>query len=227
MGTLTFTELQDEVRSGLGGRTDLDARLPRAINLAQQRLARIHDFDEMEVISTTAINNTSNDSDKYITLPNKREIYSIVLLDGANSRKLIQRTPRFWDVRLPKPEYWSRQRPTDYIIWGNTIEIWPLPMATYTLRMRWSQWPVNLAGASDLSQFLQKDELLIELALVYLFNSLGKEDSADKHKSILKDLLAEAINNDDTKPDISITPDTSRSAGMSSEPWRDPFVRGT
>src|SRR3990167_8565002 len=53
MGTLTFTELQDEVRSALGGRTDLNARLPRALNIAQQRLARIHDFDEMETLTTT------------------------------------------------------------------------------------------------------------------------------------------------------------------------------
>ena len=232
MGTLTFSDLQDEVRAALGNRTDLDARLPRVINLAQQRLARIHDYDEMEVISTTVISNTGNDNDKYLTLPLKREVFSIVLLDGANSRKLIQRTPQYWDRRLPMPEYWSRDRSQDYIIWGNVVEIWPLPDASYTLRMRWSMWPADLVNANDKSEFLNKDELLIELSLVYLLNSLGKEADAAKHSAIVSMLMAEAAAKDDTKPDLNILPSASDAqvlaeGGIGSTPWIDPFVKST
>jgi len=83
MGTLTFTELQDEVRSALGGRTDLNARLPRALNIAQQRLARIHDFDEMETLTTTTFGFAGTTADRFLALPSKREVFSIILLDGA------------------------------------------------------------------------------------------------------------------------------------------------
>lgn len=231
MGTLTFLELQDEVRASLGGRTELDSRLPRIINLAQQRLARIHDFDEMEVLSIGTIYNTGNDSDKYLTLPNKREVYSLVLVDGANSRKLIQRTPQFWDKRLPLPEYWARDRLQDYVVWSNTIEVWPLPNADYTLRLRWSKWPTDLSSDSDVSEFLQKDEILIELALLYIFRSLGKEEDANKHAVMLQSLLAEATANDDTKPDISIIPSASDiqtlQGGLGDTPWLNPFIRST
>jgi len=232
MGTLTFSQIQNEVRFGLGGRVDFDTRLPYIINLAQQRLARIHDYDEMEVISTTVTQNTGSVNDKYLTLPNKREVFSIVLLDGPNSRKLVQRTPQFWDRRVPMPEYWARDRVQDYITWGNIVELWPLPNANYTLRMRWSQWPNDLVNAGDTSQFMQKDELLIELALIYCYNSLGKEDEAAKHTAHLNRLMSEAQQKDDTKPDLNILPSASdaqvlQDGGLGSTPWIDPFIRST
>lgn len=226
MGTLTFVELQDEVRSGLGNRTDLDSRLGRFVNLAQERLARRHDFDEMKIISTTTVVNTPSDDDKYLTLPIIREVYSIVVLDGASSKKLKQRSSRYWDTLIPKPEYWARNRPTDYTIWGSsTVEIWPMPNTTYTLRMRWSQWPLPLTGTAT-SQFLNKDELLIEVALSYAFRSLGKEDDAMKHEKFAAALMKDAENMDATLPDLDVMPLSDVGGVRSGEPWTDPFVRG-
>jgi hypothetical protein len=226
MGTLTYTELQDEVRSGLGSRTDLDSRLGRFVNLAQQRLARLHDFDEMKVISTTTIANTSSDDDKYLTLPSVREVYSMVLLDGSNSRKITQKSSRYWDTLIPKPEYWSRSRPVNYTIWGSaTVELWPLPNATYTLRMRWSKWPAALSAGADYSEFLQKDEILIELALSYAYRSLAKEEDAAKHEAFALRLLNEAERMDSQMPDLEITPLQS-TIGTVVDPWLDPFNRG-
>ena len=223
MGSLTFTELQDEVRSALGGRTDLNSRLPRALNIAQQRLARIHDFDEMETLTTTSISNNALDSDRFLALPSKREVFSIVRLDGAQSKKLKQRSARFWDTRIPMPEYWTRNRPEEYVLWGNQAEIWPMPNATYSIRIRWSKWPTDLTGSAT-SEFLQKDDILIELAVIYLLNSLGKEEDAAKHTATLNQLLAEAIQIDDTKPDLDIEP--ASTGPLNSEPWNDPFYRG-
>lgn len=223
MGTLTFVELQDEVRSFLGGRTDLDSRLPRALNIAQQRLARIHDFDEMETLSTITINNTATSADRFISLANKREVYSIIRLEGAQSRKLKQRTTRFWDTRVPMPEYWARNRPLEYVLWNNQAEIWPMPNVTYSIRVRWTKWPTDLTGSAT-SEFLQKDDILIELAVIYLLNSLGKEEDAAKHVSVLNTLLSEAIGIDDTKPDLDIEP--SNNGAFVNEPWNNPFIRG-
>lgn len=226
---LTFTQLQDEVRFSLGGRTDLDSRLGRVLNMAQQRLARMHDFDEFEIISTSPISNTRNNSDKYITLPLKREIYSLVLLNSTSSTKMIQRTPQWWDRIITAPEYFSRGVPHSYNVWNNTIELFPLPDTTYTLRLRWTKWPTDMSAGADVSDFLRKDEILIELTLVYLFRSLGKEEDAIKHWKMAELLVDEAKTIDDSKPDLNIVPGPSdiQVAGSGNpEPWNNPFYRG-
>lgn len=230
MGILTLTELQNEVRAALGGRTDLNSRLTSIINLAQTRLARMKDFREMQVISTTPLSNTGSDNDKYIVLPNVRKVFSVVILDGANSRKLTQRTPQFWDRFIPKPEHWARDRPTDYIIWNNTLEIYPLPASALTLKTRWTRYPNALVAGTDVSEFLQKDDVLIELSIAYAMRSLGKEDDARKHESHAQTLLNEGAMMDESQPDMNILPAASDSqvmGGTTHEYWNDPFYRGS
>lgn len=228
MGVLTLAELKTEVRAALGGRRDLDARLTVIINLAQMRLARIHDFDEMEIISTSTIQNTGSTNDKYLILPNKREVYSVVILNGAKSRKLTQRTAQYWDRHIPMPEYFSRNIPSDYMIWGSTVEIWPLPDATYTIRIRWTKWPTALSADTDVSEFENKDDVLIMLSVSYALRSLGKGDEADAAEGNAIRMLGEGTRMDDSHPDINITPGESDSqvlSGSVHDYWANPFVK--
>jgi hypothetical protein len=228
MGTLTFTELQDEVRAGLGGRTDLNARLGRFLNLAQQRLARMHDFDEMETISTTTINNTGSDDDRYISLPNLREVYSIVVIDESRSRKLKQISPRRWDRMLPLPQYHSRDIPSIYTVWGSVVEVFQLPEKEYSVRMRWTKWPTDLSAGSATSEFNQKDELLIELAISYAYRSLGKPDESAKHEGVARRLFSEAEDIDREKPDLDQVGDARTGSEVQPQDyWRDPFTDRT
>lgn len=228
MGTLTFEQLQNEVRFGLGGRTDQDSRLAYLINVAQRRLARIHDFDEMKTITTTSVSNTGSTNDKFLTLPNKREVYSVSIINGSESRKLVNRTPQFFDRLITMPEYWSRDIPTDYIVWNNTIEIYPLPSATYTVKIRWTKWPTDLSASTDVSEFLAADDAIIEMTLAYILRSLGKEDDALKHERQALMLIGEATSVDTTNPDLNIGPsisDAQAQQGGIGQPWIDPFVR--
>lgn len=231
MGTLTAVELEDELRAGLLEREDVELRLRRFLNLAQQRLARMHDFYEMQVFSQHILLNTNNDSDRFLELPTLRECFSIVLIDGANSRKLVGRTSTFMDRIAPKPEYWARSWPTDYCLWGRWIEVYPLPLATYPIRLRWTQWPIPLTEDTDVSQFESKDELLIELAMTYAYRSLGKEEDAAKHEAFARGLLAEAKEVDRKRPDITIQPAPSDAAMIGhtgpGDPWNNPWVRST
>lgn len=231
MGTLTLTELKDEVRSGLGKRTDLDTRLTRFLNLAQQRLARLHDFDEMEKISLSTFPFANTSADKYITLPGLRELYSFKLIDGQQSRPLRQVTPRMWNRVIPAPQEYTRDKPTHYTIWNNTCVIWPLArQADLEAEIWWTRWPSEFSDSTPdvKSDYNQKDEILIELALVYAYNSLGKIDDAQAHWARAKPLLVEAINTDQTKPDLEIVPGPGHEEllnGLSHEYWNDPFIR--
>lgn len=230
MGTLTFDELKDELRAALGGRTDLDSRLGRFLNLAQQRLARIHDFDEMEVLSKSQLVYNNVDEDRFLQMPTLREIYSITLIDGANSRKLIGKTPQWMDRLMPKPEYWARDIPVVYTIWGSYLEFWPLPKQTYDIRVRWTTWPIDLTDSTQKSQFNNKDDVILELAQSRVYYSLGKEEDGAKHEAIAKMLLGEAWSQDRARPDINIVPapaDDQVTGIGTNEPWNNPFVRST
>lgn len=226
MGTLTLTELQDEVRAGMGGRVDLNARLTRFLNLAQQRLARLHDFDEMETASVVSLPNTGAATDGDIVLPTLRELHSIRIEDESRSRKLVQRSPRWFDRMLPMPNYHSRDIPAIYMIWKDVVSVWPLPEKAYpTVRLRWTKWPTDLSAGGTPSEFNQKDELLIELAISYAYRSLGNPEEAAKHEAIASRLFAEAVTTDRDKPDLEMRGDPSEGSQAPQDYWRDPFVR--
>lgn len=234
MGTLTLTELKAELKAGLGNRSDLDSRLTRFLNLAQQRLARVNDFDEMQTISTSAFPYANTSADKYITLPSLRELYAFKAIDGLQSWKLDQWTPRRFNNEIPAPQALARDKPRVYTIWNNTCIIWPLAnQADISSEIWWTRWPTALTDASPnaTSEFLQKDEVLIELGLVYAFNSLGKVEQAQAHWTRARGLLMESTLTDAERPDLDIRPGLSTvqafEAGMPGEYWNDPFVRSS
>ena len=150
MGTLTLDNIKTEMRASLGGRTDLDSRLTTVINLAQMRIARKHRWEELEALytNTTAFTSTPA-SDKFLALPaNVRDIYSVRLIDGSNSRKLTRVPNRTWDKRLPEPEYYATGRPTLYTLRRNIMELWKVPDAAYSLEAFGIFWPATFSDAT-------------------------------------------------------------------------------
>lgn len=230
MGTLTLDQLKAEVRASLGNRKDLDTRLTRFLNLAQQRLARLHDFDEMQKISLSEFPYENKASDKYMSMPGIREVYSFKLIDGQASRKLRQVEPRMWNTVVPAPQEYTRYKPSHYTLWANTIVLYPLAsMAGLQCELWWTKWPTDLSDSTPLavSDYNQKDEILIELALVYAYNSLAKLDDAQQHWQRAVPLIAEALHTDMEKPDLDIRPGPSLNDAIQlpGEYWNDPFTK--
>ncbi len=229
MGTLTVAEFRVEIRAGLGGRQDLNDRLLSFLNLAHQRLARMHDFEEMKRLSDSSMLNTGSEQDRFITLPNLREVYSIVLVSGSDSRKLVGRTSAYMDALAADPTYYTRGVPNQYCVWGDVVEIFQLPQQDYPIRMRWTQWPATLVDETDKSEFNQKDDILIELAIAHANFSLGKEEDGAKHERRALVLLNEATEIDRKRPDITLTPRPSDGqlvgAAVPADYWNDPFRR--
>lgn len=228
LGILTLNELKAETRHALGNRTDLDTRLTRFLNLAQQRIARIHDFHEFQQTLNDTFTITSNaTTDKVIDFINLREIYSFRILHDAESVKLKQVTTRQWDKVIPEPEYYSRGLPSHYTIWERHAELWRVPDQAYNYSVRWTKWPTafsdsNLTATSD---FLSKDELLIHLSTAYAFDSLGKIDDADRKYKIVGQLMIEALNTDMKEPDLELAPSREIFKGITTpEYWRNPFI---
>lgn len=231
MGTLTLTELKDEVRSGLASRTDTDDRLTRVLNISQQRIARIRRWQELErILELTITNSGTIKTDRRTGLPNYvRDFYSVLLIDTTTStinRKLKYIAHRDWDKRHPYPEDTDRARPREYTIWQSSMEFWPIQDTDYDIRARVSRFPAAFDDDSPnaVSDLSEKDDILISAALSYLFTSLRMMDDAGRWFAIYKDLLNAAISNEAEKPDLDRGPTGGQAEHVSiGQYWLDPF----
>ena len=224
MGTFTLDEMKTEIREGLGGRADYDTRLTLLINLAQMRLARRHDFEELRARgSLTAPVTATPVDDMTIALPTSpklRKINSIAVMDGQNSQKLLGRTWRQWDSEIPKPEEFARGRPSMYRRIGDSIEIWRIPDIQYTLRTYFTNWPIELVDGTDKSDLDEKDDLIILLSLIWLSALQDRPDRANYFWAIFKTSYEEAMGEDLHRPDENAGARSGLTAG---DYWLNPF----
>ena len=233
MGTLTNTEMQLELKRNLGNRSAVEFdtdRLQLILNQAQVRLARANPsgWDELEDTQTLATAYTATPADdKYLAIPTgTRRIHSLRLIDDEFSRKLIWRHPRDWDKFIPEPEHWSTDRPTHYTKYLDKFEFWRVPNAVYELTLRRSIWPTRLTTGTQTSDFTEKDDMLILLATVLAWTTLGKEERAMNFWTIYRSMLGDVLPDANTEPDSTIRgfpgPDRTTATG---EYWADPFIR--
>ena len=226
MGTLTLADLKDELRTALGGRTDQDARLARAINLAQVRAARLWDFDELRRTYKATNFYNNNSDDRFLAFPaNIRKVHSLVLEDGANSRKLTYVPPRQWDKFLSSVETSRRGRPTHYTKWQDQIEFYPIPDKQYTWRLRCTVWPADLSADTDKSDLDEKDDLIIALAASWIYLTLGDNDRAAYWYRVARSLFQEGMSEEGAQVDLEIKAGDPVGAVTAAQYWSDPFVR--
>ena len=227
MGTLSLTDLKAEITASQGNRTDIASRLTRVLNLSQTRIARIYKWEELEATITSKSTVAGN---RYVSLSdlNIREILSVVLVDGTNSRKLSGRIYRQLDQVSPYPEANPTGKPEVYSYFGKQLEIYRRPDAIYSLRIRVSNWPTALSDASPsaTSDLDNKDDMLIALSNSWLFLTLGKSEDANKWWSIYRQMLTSAIAEEGESPDLDVLPGGGAGVGVeTAEPWASPFVK--
>lgn len=233
MGVLSLSSLISEVRAGLGNRSDVtDQMIVDALNLAQARLSRRHDFKEMKRTAVTTNALTSDAAkDKYLKLPARlKVIHTLVLLDGDRSRKLREKPWRMVDARFPMPENLPRRRPVIYSRWGELLLLIPVPDQVYKFSMKYTRdpTPFDLNNPGQLSDFDFKDDILIAEALAWRWSKLGRHDKANEHLREARILTEDAIKQDDNRPDMNTSSWDNDEEGREviSDYWADPFVRG-
>jgi len=236
VGFLNLTQLVGEVQASLLNRTDLsNDRCVTALNFAQTTISRAHDFKELFSFFTGSTQFTGNSfNDKFVLLaPLIKHIHTAVLIDGTNSRKLVEKPWRQFDKTWPMPEALGRSRPQVYSRWGPSIIVYPVPDAVYPVFCRISTYPrpFNLtAGPLAVSDYEWKDDIILKLACAYLWKAFGRPDKADdlfnevglNHKPI-SGLLGDAIRQDQERPDLEINIDVD-TANLG-EYWANPFIK--
>lgn len=236
MGALALSDFQNEVFAGLGNRGDISiGRIVTALNLAQSRIARSYDFSELATTQFAQMNFTQNPAiDKYLVPPpNIKTLHSFVVLDtsaGASSlgqsRKVTEKPWRWFDKRYPAPEFIPPGWPEIYARWGNIIVMTPSPFLQFTAMMRLTVYPTPFRSDAliQVSDFENKDDIILCYALGYFYKMLGRADRAVYFEGLAKEQLDEAIEKDDFRPDIEVSRDSvDLKTGAMGPYWSDPW----
>jgi len=230
MGLLTLDQMKNEVTANLGGRTDLDSYLTTRINLQCRRIARLHDWEELQrtkVDANSATDTKSYDAATFLgesSNENIRDIHTLRLIDGTNSKRLTRLTAARLDEVLARPENSSSGKPSYYVWYGNYLELIKIPDATYTFYVRHSLYPETMANGASTSDLKNKDDAIIALTTSWCFSSLKMKEEAAHWFTIGKDLILNALREDQTDRDLKLTA-TSELKAPTGEYWNDPFQK--
>lgn len=242
MGILTFADFEDEILAALGNRTEQQSvtatRMTRALNLAQERVNRAHPFFEMRQVAYAQMNFTGDTRvDKFlIPPPRTRTISSFVLLDTSagisslgQSRKVVGKPWRWFDHHYPAPEWLPPGYPSYYAQWGEFLVMAPAPYLQMTAQLRYVEKPLPFVAAepTQVSQYDDKDDILLNYSLAFFFRSLGRNDRANYFEGLAQEMLDEAVSRSEEEPDTDISRDTDNMGYAENQGayWANPFVK--
>ena len=214
MGTLTYTQIKTEALAALGNRTGFDEdRFVAILNLSQMRIARFRRWEELDATTNGTLVITADATvDKTLAMPsNTRDIYSFrIITEGVDgfSRKLVRRTYRWFDRNVPEPEYYTRGTPTDYMRFAGQLEMYRVPDNDDDYIIRRCSWPTDFdKTAGQVSDFTQKDDMLVALTISWMFQTLGRLEDAGRWFTTYANMLNSAMGEDAEVPDQLIAPD--------------------
>jgi len=224
MGLLTFSEMQEQVRSMLGARSDKDATIMRGLQFAQWKISRIFHFDELYTQDEVSLSNTGSGNeltDATITLPSTtRKLHALVLVKDTQNIPLKGLPSERWEKIISDPSTYDRGEPYAYVVRFRTCYVFQVPDTDYTLKRLASYWPTEITLNDDkdapssttaTSDLDHKDDLIVLAATVWTALNLGKDyrDQANFFFTVFKNTLQEAGAFEESKPGIvnSASPD--------------------
>jgi hypothetical protein len=145
------------------------------------------------------------------------------LIDGNDSRKLDFWHYRKFDKRYPYPENYTTGHPNIYTRWGNTIVLFPIPSAAYSLYIRYGQVPNDLVADAQTSDFQDKDQLLLTAGVLETYLALQEYTDVNIWYQLFLGQLTDAVRaegDDDWEPQAE---PSGNAPYISGTPWLDPY----
>ena len=169
------------------------------LNTAMRRISRYYDFREMKKLYDGA----TIDGSKIYTFPTDwKVIIDIRLINDSQSIKLRRKLSSTQDKWFPYPEGDSEDQPSFYAPWGNDFEVYPIPDAAYTMRMRTVQWPTTITVGTDIIDYEpNKDDVILAFMVSGLFAYLQMYTDSTEWGSKAKVALLEAMKLERRQPD--------------------------
>lgn len=178
---MALSDLRDEVRYIIKRTKEAfpDTRITTYINWAQLNIADEHTYEEMRTVWSATTVEIGGSRQRYPFPTNMKDIYSLVIVDGTESRKLKYVNARNFDTVVPYPAAWSTGTPTHYIDYGANFELWRIPDADYVMLMRCSLYPTEFSSDTDTSDLQNKDQLMVALASAKILRALRELEDAE------------------------------------------------
>lgn len=241
MGELSYTQLDSELHAIHGNRDDFsqDERVI-ALNLAQTRIARIHDWNELWAVDTGTIGDAGDAAtDKFENIPSGiRRIYSFRIVntsDRSKSAKLRWVPQRQWDQNIPESQAWDTGQPSLYTIWKRAdnfvFEFFLIPDTSYNYEVRSAKWPTNFTTSSGAtaSTLDRKDDMILALAASWGFLRKREMEEANRWWGIYREMANNATDQEIEEFEIDVrAPLEMARRGQDAptvQPWADPFNR--
>ena len=200
------------------------------LNFAQRRIAKSYDFYELQSKNITAVTVANiktyplETGTNNLGLTSVKNIRSIVLIDGTNterSRKLEFWNYRRFDDRFPRPENYPTDIPTIYTREGDNLELFKIPDAIYTMNIRYNKWPTVFTTGSQVSDYSNKDELIITAGVLETYLALEEySDAAIWMQRFLGQLKDSILEDQDPDWEPQAQPFRTDKFSPSSAPWR-------
>jgi len=223
---LKRSELITEALFMTGSRTDLGDRVKVWINWALHRIDRACDMKGLEVRATSP---TVAGQKAYALPVDCKYIYSLRLIDGANSRYLTYVEPREFDQKIPYPEQFSEGRSNWYVEWESIFEAYPIPdVATYSFLLRYWKWQDDFAGDSAYPEISYCDDIIIQALVAEIWKNLEELDKeAAAHIKLISMLRAHS-GVERMHPDWEAKAKAFSATGkpIVGERWKQPFDKG-
>ena len=224
---MTGADFVEEVRANIK-RTSTgvsDARVLRWVNWGKDYLADLHTYEEMRVKDTTK--STTADDNSVTWTTRMKDLYSMTVQDGARSQKLTYVKAREFDTKVPRPLVYSTGLPSHYVDYGSSFELFKIPDAVYSLVIRCSQFPADIASGTS-PTLLRKDALITAIATTFGFWSLREiEDAAYWGQQMVPPLYEASLTSDHSGEDwvpIARGFSTGAQASVIGKWWENPFT---
>ena len=211
---------------------DIQTRVRAWLNLALIRIGRRHFWQDLKHTSAISDMFAASKKSYHIEtdwgLTNLRHIHAIILIDGAQSRKLIYQPERKVDVELPYPEAFSTYKSIYYTRWNKYIEVSPIPGAAYDGKMRWSKWITQFTADANTCDVTNIDDIIIAATSAWGYLCIEDEDSALKWAKIAEAAYLDAMELERMAPDYEPIPvgHIAGGEGRNIEYWLSPWVHG-
>ena len=208
----------------------LQDRVVTWLNFGQKRIANHYSFYELQVTSETPVTVANvktyplQDGTNNLGLSRVCSLNSIRLIDSENSRKLDFWHYRKFDKWYPRPENHSSSRPRIYSRWGNSLILFPIPDAVYSLYIRYGQIPNDLVADGQTSDFNDRDRLLLTAGVLETYLALEEyTDAKVWYELFLGQLTDEVASEGDEDWEPEAEPHGGFPGYISGSPWSDPF----
>lgn len=199
----TYNNLITELRARLGGRTDVEARLPVWLNDAYFELLLSPTIEIFEL--DTAVTVPTIAGLRIYSLVSLTNLWHILgMLDETNEREV-----RRWSWKAFDQIRRTTGQPTKYARFGTNFYLDPTPNGVYNLLLRYRQRPNELAEGGSTVTGREWDEPLLHLAAEKGYIGLERHEQAMKQRQLYEASMARRetvpeLEDEDAEPTIGV-----------------------